>query len=185
MADNVSINQGLGTTIATDERGSAHEQLVVAGSHLLRVQVTPTISTGIYATGDVLGTLQTISGAARFTGGGGFLRALTILDKTQAQRAAIDVLFFDRSVTVAADNAPITMSDADMANCLGFVAIATGDYNTAFPGTPLNSVATKVLSTPLPYIVNATSLFAVAVVRGTPTYTSTSDLVFSYLLEPN
>jgi hypothetical protein len=184
----VNINAGVGTEIATALRDSAagdHEQLVVAGRHLARVQVTPVIDTAAYATGDVLGGLQTIANAARFAAGGGLIRSITVLDKTQAQRAAIDILFFDRSVTVAANNAPVAMSDADMANFLGLVAVAAGDYNTAWPGTPLNSVATKVITEGLPFVCQATSLFAVAVVRGTPTYTSASDLVFSYTIEAN
>lgn len=185
MADNVAINQGIGTTVATDERNSAHEQLVVAGRHLTRIQNTPTINTSAYTSGDELGTLQTLTAAARFTGGGGLLRAITVLDKTQAQRSAIDVLFFDRSISVAGNNNPFAPSDADMVNFLGLVAIATGDYNTAWAGTPTNSVATKIITEGLPFVCAATSLFALAVVRGTPTYTAASDLVFSYLIEQN
>jgi hypothetical protein len=178
----VAINQGVGTTVLTRLNGSDNEQVVVAGTFLTRVQITPTINTAIYASGDELGTLQTITNAARFTGGGGFVRSITVLDKTQAQRSAIDVLFFDRSISVAGNNNAFAPSDADMANCLGVVAIATGDYNTAWAGTPTNSVATKLV-VDFPFVCSATSLFALAVVRGTPTYTSTSDLIFSYTIE--
>jgi len=146
-----------------------------------RIQSTPTISSGAaYATGDVLGTLQTLANAARISGGSGTVLSVTVLDKTQAQRANIDLLFFDRTVTVAADNAPVAMSDADMANCLGVISLTT--YNTAWPGTPLNSVETT-LAVNLPFVLSGTSLFVVAVVRGTPTYTSTSDLIFSYVIQ--
>lgn len=187
MADNVAINAGIGTTIGTDQRTVAgvavHEQVVIAAGFVLRSVQTPVINTAAYTSGDELGTLQTLTGAARYSGGAGKLLAVTVLDKTQAQRSAIDVLFFDRSITVAGNNNPFLPSDADMANCLGLVAIATGDYNTAWAGTPTNSLATKVLATPLPFVVNATDLFALAVVRGTPTYTAVNDLVFSYLIE--
>lgn len=183
MADNVAINAGIGTTVATDERNSAHEQLVVAGAHLTRIQVTPVIDTAAYATGDCLGPLQTLTGAARFTGGTGRILAATILDKTQAQRAAIDLFFWDRSVTTAANNAPFTCSDADMVFCLGGFAVATSDYNTAWPGTPANSIATKILAAPLPFVSNGTTLFMQAIVRGTPTYTATTDIVISVVIE--
>lgn len=149
----------------------------------VRLQATPTISNGaIYASGDQIGGLMTLSNAARKLGGSGKIVSVTILDKTQAQRAAIDLLFFDRSVTVAGDNAVATFSDADMINCLGVISVATGDYNTAWAGTPANSIATKK-DINLPYVLNGTDLFCVAVVRGTPTYTSTSDLVFSFSCE--
>lgn len=169
--------------MATDERNSAHEQITVGTRFVTRTQVTPVINTSAYTSGDELGDLQQITSAGRYTGAAGLLRAITVLDKTQAQRSAIDVLFFDRSISVAGNNSPFLPSDADMANCLGIVAIATGDYNTAWAGTPTNSIATKILATPLPFVVAATTLYALAVVRGTPTYTSASDLVFSYLIE--
>jgi hypothetical protein len=144
-----------------------------------RIQNTPTISTSpAYTSGDVLGGLQTLTDAARESGGSGIVQSITVLDKTQAQRAAMDILFFDQSVTVASDNNAVAMSDGDMANCIGVVSI--GPYNQAWPGTPLNSHST-LINVGLPFICNGTAnLYAVAVVRATPTYVSTTDLIFSY-----
>jgi len=144
-----------------------------------RFSVTPTISTTIYASGDVLGGLQTISNAVRKSGGSGTILSILVLDKTQAQRAAMDLLIFDRSVTVAADNAAVAMSDADMANCLGVISI--GPYNTAFPGTPLNSIST-LINVGLPIVCNGADLYFVPVVRATPTYVATSDLTFIFTI---
>jgi hypothetical protein len=144
----------------------------------IRASVTPTIDAVAYTSGDVIGGLQTISNAARITGGSGVIQSICVLDRSQAQRASIDILFFDRSVTVAANNAAVAMSDTDMANCLGVVSI--GPYNTAWPGTPLNSFSTA-LNVGLPYVCNGTDLFAVAVVRAAPTY-AVGDLTFIYTL---
>lgn len=142
----------------------------------IRISVTPTVSTTpAYTSGDCVGGLMTFSGAVRVAGGSGIVQSILVLDKTQAQRAAMDLLFFDRSVTVAGDNAPVAMSDGDMANCLGVVPI--GPYNTAWPGTPLNSIST-VLNVGLPIVCNGTDLYVQAVVRATPTYVATNDLVF-------
>jgi hypothetical protein len=207
MADNLTIPAtGTGTAtpvVATDDVSSVHFQkvkldvggdgasvaalgdstgrlLVCPSSNLIRVQVTPTISSSpAYTSGDCIGGLQEITNAARVSGGSGVLQAVTILDKTQAQRSAIDLLFFDRSVTVAGDNAAVATSDADMAYCLGVITI--GPYNTAWPGTPLNSLST-LININLPFVLTATSLYCQAVARSTPTYTSTSDLIFSYLI---
>lgn len=199
MADNLTTADGV---IGTDEVSSVHYQrmkpvlgadgtaldwvgtterggLVQPCPSVIRVAVTPTISTSVYASGDVIGGLQTIASAARVSGGSGTILSIIVVDKTQAQRAAMDILFFDRSVTVAADNAAVATSDADMANILGVVSI--GPYNTAWPGTPQNSVST-LINVGLPYVLNGTDLFAVAVVRGTPTYVATSDLEFKYTL---
>lgn len=140
-----------------------------------RISVTPTITAGAYGSGDCLGGLMTFANAARVSGGSGIVQSICVLDKTQAQRAAMDLLFFDRSVTVAGDNNPVATSDGDMANCLGVVQI--GPYNSAWPGTPLNSFA-SLFNVGLPFVLNGTDLFVQAVVRATPTYTSTTDLVF-------
>jgi len=143
-----------------------------------RLTLTPTIDTAAYGTGDSLAGLLTFTNAARGNGGSGIIQSITVLDRTQAQRAAMDILFFDRSVTVAAANAALAMSVADMATCLGVVSI--GPYNTAWAGTPLNSIST-LTNLGLPYVLEAStsSLFAAVAVRGTPTYGTSGDITIS------
>lgn len=217
MADNVAITAGSGTNIAADDISSVMYQRTkttlgpdgtatadlagrdlggsTGGAAYVDVRtyrqwftVTPTISSSpAYTSGDCLGGLNTISNAARLSGGGGIITGIKLLDKTQAQRSAMTLLFFNQSVTSAGDNSPAAFSDADMANCVAMVEILTGDYNTAWAGTPLNSVAylpnsstrTFPLDMAIPYYCSGgTSLYMQAVVRGTPTYTTSSDLVF-------
>ncbi|HMI47741.1 MAG TPA: hypothetical protein VK481_03645 [Gemmatimonadaceae bacterium] len=214
MPDGVAITEGVGTTVATDLISSQHYQRTKqtlgpdgtatadwAGravgtdgigyvDHRVYRQaftITPTISNGAaYATGDCLGGLNTIANAARSTGYGGVIQSVTIIDKTQAQRAAIDILFFKDAVTSAGDNNPVAFSDADQANSAARVCVLVGSYNTAWPGTPLNSVAylpdTMAANyvgpkMEIPYICAATTLYMQLVVRGTPTYTSTQDII--------
>lgn len=178
--DSATVGSGTDGDISTLNVDAQGRQWVRPAPVQVRISVTPTVSTTpAYTSGDVVGGLQTISNAARISGGSGIIQSIIVVDKTQAQRAAMDILFFDRSVTVAADNAAVATSDGDMANILGVVSI--GPYNTAWPGTPLNSVST-LLNVGLPFVLNGTDLYAVAVVRGTPTYTSTSDLIFIYTI---
>lgn len=144
----------------------------------VRISVTPTISTSpAYTSGDCVGGLQTVANAVRISAGSGILQSVIVVDNTQAQRAAMDLVFFDRSVTTQGDNNAFAVSDADMAFCLGVVSI--GAYNTAWAGTPLNSVA-SLFNIGLPFVLTGTSLFVQAVVRGTPTYVATTDLIFNY-----
>lgn len=211
MADNILVTPGSGASIATDDVGGVHYQRskIMLGAEgiatadldgtasrgayvdvrgkLSRIQITPVIDTAAYATGDCLGPLQTVSNAARISGGGGHIVGVQIVDKTQAQRAAIDLVFFSQTVTTAANNALFTISDADALFMVAYIAVATGDYNTAWPGTPTNSVAVipKSASLRVPYVCATTSLFMQAIVRGTPTYTSTSDIVIGLTVEPD
>lgn len=147
-----------------------------------RIQITPTITTSAYASGDVIGGSSAsiaLANAARVSGGSGLVQSILVLDRTQAQRAAMDIMFFDRSVTAAADNAAVATSDADMAYCLGIIPI--GPYNQAFPGTPLNSFSTLV-NVGLPFVLNGTDLHIVIVSRGTPTYVASTDLTFTFII---
>lgn len=216
MADNVSITAGSGTNIAADDISSVLYQRVkltvggdgtntgdLAGRQVSGAtdvaaytdprpyrsvfSITPAISTSpAYTSGDCLGSVNTVTNAARFSGGGGVITSVTVLDKTQAQRAAFDILLFNSSVTATTDNAAFALDDADMAKCVGIISVLTGDYNTAWAGTPKNSVAFKPntqtatwpMSMAIPYYCSGgTSLYVQFVVRGTPTYTSVTDLV--------
>jgi len=178
-----SVVSGAGTDgdNATLNLDSTGRLWVRPAPSMVRLQVTPTISTTpAYTSGDTVGSQMTFANAARVSGGSGIIQSILVKDNTQAQRAAMDLVFFDRSITVAADNAAFNVSDADMAYCLGVVSI--GPYNTAWPGTPLNSVST-LLNVGLPFVLNGTDLYVVAVVRATPTYTSTSDLTFTLIIQ--
>jgi len=205
MADNIVIPaSGTGTaapSIATDEISGQHYQrmkldvgaegsavlalgdstgrlLVCPSSNLIRVAVTPTIDTSAHVSGDYVGGLQDIANAARVSGGSGVLQAVTVFDRAPAQRMALDLVFFDRSVTTGADNAAWAVSDTDMGYCLGIVSI--GPYNAAFPATVLNCIST-LLNINLPYVLNGTSLYCQAIDRATGTW-AVGDLTFTYTL---
>ena len=79
-----------------------------------------TTATTAYVAGDQVGTLVTVANAARVTGGGGMIVGVTLIDQSDII-GAYDVVFFDSSVTLAADNAAFAISDADS---LKIVAIA-------------------------------------------------------------
>ena len=136
----------------------------------------PTISAaGLYAAGDALGGLLTFANAARVAGGGGTITKVVILDEDQ-ELAPIDVVFFDQTFGATADNAPFDPSDADLANCIGYVDVAATDYADFVD----NSVAAKASGLRMPFdydlVAAGTSLFAQMVVRSTPTYTAVDDI---------
>lgn len=139
----------------------------------LRISATPTISNAsIYAAKDAVGGIMTFASAARASGGTGVLRGVTVIDKGQQITHALDLLLFDQTVAgTVTDNAAFDPDDATLANLVyaGSIVATTGwkDFND-------NAVAQ--VSCEVPYVCAATSLFGVLVARGTPTYTSTTDL---------
>ncbi len=129
-----------------------------------RYQVEITAHADAYATGDQIGTLQTIrvSDASRV---GAEITLITVLD-LNSQKSALDLFFFDRSVTVAADNAAASFSDADMRFCLGVVNVLAADYDD----NAANSIATVGINFPIIAGDAGPSVFMAAVSRGAPDY---------------
>lgn len=150
-------------------------------SNTITITLTPTISAaGIYAAGDALGGLLTFANAALAAGGTGTITKIVIIDEDQ-ERAPIDIVFFDRTFTATADNAPFDPTDADLANVIGYVDVAATDYANFVD----NSVAAKAsgLRMPFDYVLNGTSLFAQMVVRSAPTYTATDDITIKITVQ--
>lgn len=136
------------------------------------VTATPTISTGIYADGDLLGTKMSLNSAAKKNGGAGLIQSVTIIDLDK-EDANIDVIFFEGnpSGTTFTDNTALDIADADMSQILGFTTV------TDYADFSDNSVAfSRNLAIPFD-LDSGKILYACLVVRGTPTYTATSDII--------
>lgn len=143
---------------------------------VFRQQVTPTLDTSAYATGDQMSTIQQVDiSAMKF---GTELITITVLDKA-SQSQALDIFFFEKSVTVAADNAAAAFSDADMEFCLGVVNVLAADYDSAGAN---NTIATVNLvpSMPLLSFTHGANIWFALVSRGSPTYAAGS-LVLSFV----
>lgn len=139
-----------------------------------RIQVVPTISTSIYASGDNVGGEMVFANANRASGLYGVIESVVIGDKAN-QMTTLDFLFFDRAQTgTATDNSPFDPNDADLPNFLGGVTVMGGDYFTMSD----NAVG-SVTGLRIPIKPNATSLYGYMVVRATPTFASTTDLTIT------
>ena len=150
--------------------GEAHVGQV--GGHTGVLTVASVVSAGaIYAAGDALGGRLDLTSAVRVSGGTGIIQGITIIDLDQ-ERAEIDIVFFNQAFTATADNAAFDPSDADLANCIGFVKVLSSDYANFND----NAVAT-LNGIGMPFkCEGSTTLYAQMVVRGTPTYTATTDI---------
>jgi len=133
---------------------------------------TPTIDTAIYASGDSIGGLITLTNAAYALTGSGFISYITIADKDR-EGADIDVVFFtsNPSATTFTNNAALTINDADLVKIACVVNVTT---DAIFVDNGVSYVSSANCPFDLGY--NNTTLYAALVSRGTPTYTSTSDL---------
>lgn len=133
---------------------------------------SPTITAGAYSADDQVGSLITIT-----PGMTGLslveLVGITIVDQA-AQKASIDIFFFDESPTVtSSDNDAANVADAEVEDkCIGFVNVPAANYEDF----SANSVATV---RDLGFFMKTNTketIYALLVTRGTPTYAATDDL---------
>ena len=136
-----------------------------------------TSSSPAYTANDAVGGLVTINNFVLSADQAARLESVILIDKG-AQKAQTDLFFYRSAVTGGTDNAAYAPSDADAAECIGYVAIAAADYKDH--GTS-NAVATKAL-VGLSFALPSKSIYVQAVTRGTPTYTGTSDLVLKLVV---
>lgn len=159
------------------------------------ISVTPDLDTSAYASGDRLGSIQTIPGVFRRIGrafdhnailskdapnqcGKVILQSIYIIDQA-LQSQPIDILFFDELPTVAsADNAPIDVSDAEMiAKSIGSISI-TEPYIALAANSNVTKPNIGLLLKQKSTAADG-NLYAVCVIRGNGTYQASS-LVFRY-----
>lgn len=111
-----------------------------------------------YASGDQFGALVTLTNAARVSGGTGTITGVAIQSGSDVI-GTFDVVFFESTVTVPADSAAFTLSDADALKVIGIVPLA-GAYDLG-----VNRVS-QCFNLAVPYVcVGGTSLFATIITR--------------------
>lgn len=169
-------------TVASDQSSlpvtpAATENFLGAvGGKTSKVQVTPTVSNAVaYTALDNVGGIMTIALALRTNNGTGILQDLTIWDKDN-QKAAYTIDIWNASPSgTYTDNAAEVIA-GDQAKYLGTILVAAGDYTTtgAVARANIKGIGMALLG------ASTTSLFATVQTTGTPTFTSTSGLVFSF-----
>jgi hypothetical protein len=135
---------------------------------------TVTTSTSIYASGDQVGTVLEYAYAVREITRTAFITDVVVVDKDK-QKAEIDLFLFNASPTVTSvDNGAFSLSDTEISTkSLVHVTITADDYKD----TALNSVASVSFLKLVQAAAGSRSVFVIPVVRGTPTFTSTSALI--------
>lgn len=152
-----------GTDQATLNGGGA--TTVEVGSALWYEADVPGVVAAAYAIGDQFGTLITIANAARFTGGGGVITSVLWHDNDDLA-GPMDIMFFNDTLTLAADNAVFAISDADARKALWIAQIT---YLTDLGAQRFGAVS----GIAVPYFCTGTSLYAAVITRTAFTPTGT------------
>jgi hypothetical protein len=195
MADDFAVTAGTGTTIRAVEKSSKKAQVVVLdlggagaeslltttlpvtpaateshlgalGGNAVQIDIVIDTAAAAYSSGDMVGTVQTITSIARVNGGTGKITGIRVEDDA-VQSVAGELWIFDATVTAPADNAAWSISDADAQNNVTVIPVAL------YYASALNSIApVGNLSLPFKCTGSVKNLFACWVTRGTPTYTA-------------
>lgn len=167
------------TPLSTDSRGNLN---INARKEIVRAAVTSsglTTATTAYVTGDQVGAQFTVAGAARASGGGGYITGVALIDAADII-GGYEVVFFDSSVTPAADNAAFAISDADALKIIGTVQLA-GSVDIG------NNRLCQAHNLAIPYVCSGgTSIYALLICRfGHTFFTAATDLQLVVYMEPS
>jgi len=133
------------------------------------IQVTFSLDTSAYASGDVLADTQEIAGAMRSANGKGLLQSIVLLDEDDQTAAGIDVVFLKSNTSLGTENAAPSISDANAREVLGIVSVASGDW-IDLGGAKLATV--RNIALPVQAATDTTSVYVALITRGTPTQTA-------------
>lgn len=111
-----------------------------------------TTATTAYTDGDQLGAIISLTMAS----GTGIITNATLVDKSNII-GAVDCFIYDRSVTLAADNAADAISDADALFKLGLISFPQ-------PTTQTNNRTAHLDSLAIGFVANATTVICVQLV---------------------
>ena len=141
-------------------------------------QVTFSLDTNAYASGDLIADTQEITTVRRKQAVPVRLKAIHLLDKAD-QKVALHFIFLKANTSLGTENAAPTISDSNAENVVGRVTIAAADY-TDLGGA---AFASKEVDLPLDPAAGSNSLW-VAIVNdtGTPTY-GAADLIGRFVFE--
>ena len=167
----LSVDSGDTVSLATSDN-----IIGKVGGNSTSVTVTPVLTVAAtYVTGDYVGTSispMTFSNCARVAGGTGYVTSCMLIDYAK-QSIAGELWLFDGLVTPPNDSAAWTLSDADMAKCIGVIPFSTyyaSALNSVSFGTPPLAIGFKCGSA-------VKELYGCFVTRGAPAYAS-GDLTF-------
>lgn len=130
--------------------------------------LTLSLDTSAYASGDVLAATQELIGAVPTPGGHALLHSLVVNDKDD-QGQALDLVFLRSNVSIGTENAAVSIADNDADEVLGIVSVAVSDFQD-LGGCRIATVPS--IGIVLEAASSSTSIYIAAISKGIGTYTA-------------
>lgn len=194
MVDNIAITAGSGTTVATDDVGGTHYQIIktafgaldtatvtsttdrfpvaAAGIPLVFKTVNLSTDTVAYANGDIIADTQQVDAALRVADGTGILESIGVFDADDQTPYSFTIYIHRTSTSMGTENAAISITDANAAaGIIGAVSFTSGDCFDLINGRYYFRTG---LSIPLVAVSGTDDIYiSMVCVVGTPTHTAT------------
>lgn len=160
--------------------------IATVGSQITTQTAVQTVTaSSAYTSGNAVGGLMTLPSATASNGNGSTSPSATLqsvlMYTKSAQAVSTDVFLFSAnpSASTCTDKTAFSLAAADFDKVVGVAHI--NDWTSG--GTP-SIGQSQNLALPV-VLASGTAMYACAVTRGTPTYTSTSDVELAYRLYQN
>lgn len=138
------------------------------GAKTKTVDLTFSLDTNIYASGDVLADTQVLAGAMRMRDLTGVLSGFTLFDEDD-QGIELDVVFLSANVSIGTENAAVSVTDANAREILGIVNVASSDWKD-LGGVRVATV--RNVNLPIKPASQTQDVYVALITRGTPTHTA-------------
>lgn len=139
----------------------------------LEVEIDP--SDVAYAANDCVGGLLTLGPVPGAAGGGLSIKAISLADEDN-EGAELKVIIFDQAPSDIADQAPLSLTYADLKKINAVVTIAAADY------AAVNSMK-HAYKSGLDIKINSPKFWVYLATTGTPTYAATKKLYLRFFTE--
>ncbi len=131
------------------------------------------VDTSLYASGDALGEKNSVTSVPER----GTIVGVFAVDR-DSEDANFDIVLFKQDITGTSDNAAFDPTDAELDTCIGVITVNRWHtFNDNSVG--MEAVNARVIG----YDVPGGTIFFQCVTRATPTYTATTDVRLSFLIE--
>lgn len=168
MPDIIVPGRGGVASMWKDNGDGSWAQRVATTATSKIVDVTLTLDTNAYQSGDVMADTQVVTGAMRVTDGTGTLESIVVFDEDDAG-AAFDLVFFSANRSLGTENSAPNISDTNARDILGIVSIASADF-VDLGGVRIANKAK--IGMPVMAASGTANIYVGAISRGTPTYTA-------------
>lgn len=159
-------------TSAAVEAGETH--IGEVGGKTIIFDLTLSVDTAAYGSGDLIAETQQCDGFFRKTDGTGVIQSITVVDEAD-QKAAIYIVFLSSNVSMGSENSAPSISDANSNHVLGIVSVAATDY-VDLGGTSVATV--RNIGLPVKAVSGTDDLYVAVISNAsTPDYVNADDLI--------